>query len=284
MKSLTKTKTKIRVGKIRYLNCVPFYHHLEEILPSQIEFLESVPVKINQAMRKGGLDIAPISSLEYLNHREDYFLMPQLAIGSRDFSSSVLLFSRERIDGLQGAKIAVSRESLSSAALLKILLRFKYKFDNEFFPMASDAAGMLARYPAALLIGNDALFFRPEKFVYKYDLSELWWNWTEKPFCFATWAVRKDFAKRHPEEASAFFEKLQANLHRNLSNLEALVEDALQMSFMHEQFPKVFGYLFNLSYGMDKGMQEGLELFFRLAYRHGISPKPGKIEFFNPGA
>jgi len=230
MKSSVKTRT--RIGKISYMNCLPFYHHLGSSESPPLELFEGVPVKINQLMHQGKIDMAPVSSLEYLNHQKDYLLLPHFAIGSRDFSGSVLLFSRERIEGLNRASIAVSRESLSSTALLKILLKFKYKFQNRFVVSQSDPKQMLSQNTAALVIGDDALLYCPKEFVYKYDLSELWWNWAEKPFCFALWAVRRPFAKRYPDEVAAFSKMLRHNLEKNLLDLEALLEDSLQINFL----------------------------------------------------
>ena len=48
------------------------------------------------------------------------------------------------------------------------------------------------------------------------------------------------------------------------------------------RFSKIFGYLFNLHYGLDRASLQGLELFSRLAKRLGISKYPDKFEFFNP--
>ena len=268
-----------RVGKICYTNAIPFYHGFSNE-NGVAEFYESYPAKINLAMRRRKIDIAPISSLEYLNHQKDYLLLPDLAIGSRDFSGSVILFSKEKIEGLNKARIALSRESLSSAALLRILLKFKYKFENEFVLTDSKPDQMLTAYRAALVIGDDALFYQPKEFVYKYDLSELWWNWTEKPFCFALWAVRRQFAEDHPEAVHHFYRRLRKNLSRNLEDIERLLKDSLQLAFLDSRFPKVFGYLFNLSYGLDQSMREGLELFYRFAHRLKISPCPKKLEFF----
>jgi chorismate dehydratase len=273
-------KTITRVGKIRYINSLPFYHQLLSNDPSGIEFYESYPTRINLAMRQGKIDMAPISSLEYLNHPKNYLLLPDLIIGSRDFSGSVLLISREKIEGLDGVPIALSRQSLSSAVLLRILLKFKYKFENRFVFSNVDSQDILSKHKAALVIGDDALLFQPKEFVYKYDLSELWWNWTEKPFCFALWAVRRQFASKHPEEVAAFHQGLKENLSRNLADIETLMREALQMPFLDPNFPKIFGYLFNLSYGLDTAMREGLELFYRLAHRLGVSPRPKPLEFF----
>jgi chorismate dehydratase len=272
-------KTKIRVGQISYTNCIPFYHNLQDA-----ELLRAVPTEINEAMHRGLVDVAPVSSLEYLQHFKNYYLLPQIGIGARDFSGSVILFSREKIENLNGASIAVSRESLSSVTLLKILLKFKYKFDNTFESEPSKPEVMLRNYPAALVIGDDALFYHPKEFVYKYDLAELWWNWAEKPFCFAVWAVRKKFADQYPDEIASFWRQLKKNTEKNLMDIEALIKEATGLTFLDDRFPKVFGYLFNLNYGLDEEALSGLELFYRLAHRLGVSPKPGKPEFFAPVA
>lgn len=288
MKMATLFKTRVKVGKIRYINCLPFYHGLftqmnfrEDEPSAPVEFYEAYPTQINLALRKGKVDIAPISSLEYLNHQKDYLLLPDLIIGARDFSRSVLLISREKVEALDGAKIALSRQSLSSVSLLRILLKFKYKFENSFVVSNAPPSEMLKSHQAALIIGDDALFYQPKEFVYKYDLSELWWNWTEKPFCFAVWAVRRAFAKTHADDVRTFYRVLKKNVERNLADMETLLKDGLQLSFVDERFPHIFGYLFNLNYGFDPAMREGLELFYRLAHRLGISPHPEKIDFFD---
>ena len=270
-------KTSLRVGQISYTNCIPFYHGLEGI-----EFFRAVPTEINQAMREGRMDVAPISSLEYLLHAKDYYLLPQLGICARDFSGSVILFSKEKIENLNDVEIAVTNESLSSVTLLKILMKFKYKFENTFRTVPSKPDTMLLQNTAALVIGDDALFYHPKEFVYKYDLAELWWNWAEKPFCFAVWAVRKKFAAQNPEEVTQFWRRLRKNTENNLLDIETTIKEATDLTFLDEKFPKVFGYLFNLNYGLDAETLEGLELFYRLANRLKIAPKPEKLHFFEP--
>ena len=269
-------KAKIRVGQISYTNCIPFYHGLLDF-----EFSRAVPTELNEAMRQGLMDAAPISSLEYLLRAEDYYLLPQLGIGARDFSGSVILFSREKLDSLNGAKMAVTRESLSSVTLLKILLKFKYRYENQFSVTPSEPEEMLRTHAAALVIGDDALFYQPKDFIYKYDLAELWWEWTGKPFCFAVWAVRKAFADLHPEEVALLARALKKNTERNLSDIESLIQGAMGLSSLDERFPKIFSYLFNLNYGLDEEVLGGLDLFYHLAHQLEAAPKPEKIEFFD---
>ncbi len=273
-------KTTLRVGKIHYTNTLPFFHNLEKSAALDVRYYASYPAQVNLAMRRGRVDLAPISSLEYLNHHSQYYLLPGLGIGARDFSGSVLLFSRSKIESLNHQTIGLTRESLSSSILLRALLKFKFKFENRFKIFMMDPKKALQRYPAALVIGDQALMHRSEDFVYKYDLSEQWWNWTEKPFCFALWAVRREFADENPEAVSLFYRELKDNLAANLEDLETLIKEGLDIGFIHPQFAKIFGYLFNLSYQLDASMYEGLELFYRLSHRLNFSPRMKALEFF----
>ncbi len=281
----TKLTTALRVGRIHYLNTLPFYHGLAASLGRsglELEFESGTPSEVSRAMREGRIDMAPISSIEYLHRQDDYLLFPNLCIGARDFSASVLLLSRERVEGLNGATISLTQESLSAAALAKILLKFKYQFKNEFRVDPSDPEQMLTESPACLIIGDQALFFRPKQFVYKTDLSEVWWDWTELPFCFSVWAVRKTVYQEHPEEVTEFYRKLAANLVRNLQDIEKLLREGLEMTLVDDKFPVVFGYLFNLNYAFDKEMQKGLERFYELVHEMGLSTRaPGKLEWID---
>ena len=271
-------KSKVRVGRISYVNTVPFYYQLFD-KETPVAFVEGTPTEINELMAKGRIDLAPISSLEYALHQDQYLLLPGLCIGSRDFSRSVLLLSRERIEGLNRTKIVLSKKSFSSVALLKILLKFKYHFENEFVLRDGTPDEMLEQGKAVLAIGDDALFYQPKEFLYKYDLSELWWDWAELPFCFSVWAVRRKYSEDNPRGIQEFCRKLRTTTERNLQDLETLLKEALGLTIADDKFSKVFGYLFNLNYFLDEEMKQGLELFYRLAARAAITPAVKEIHF-----
>lgn len=287
------SSVKLKVGRIQYLNVLPFFHGLASDLTANcrvcqethssldFSFHQHPPSVLNKMMQAGRLDVAPISSFAYLLRQKDYLLLPDLGIGSRDFSGSVILFSKLPIEGLRQKTIAVTSESVSSVMLLKILMRFKYKFSNKFVVAKPDPDAMLERYQTALMIGDAALFYKPQSFVYRYDLSELWWNWTGKPFCFALWAVRRSVAERYRAEVLCFARRLRDQREINLVNIETLLKEALGMDFMNPRFSKLFGYFFNLIFGFDEAMQEGLDLFYRLAHRYGAVDRPQKLEFLS---
>ena len=269
-----------RVGRIAYINTLPFYHQLFEGDDS-VSVVDGTPAQINRALREGELDFAPISSLEYAMNPDRYVLLPNLCIGARDFSRSVLLISRERIEGLNNQTIVLTDKSLSSQALLKILLKFKYVFENEFKVSDKSPDEMLEGQKAGLIIGDEALFYKPKGFVYKYDLSELWWEWSKRPFCFALWAARREFFENNPALTFQFYKRLMENTERNMQDIEKLVSDGLGLTIADEQFTTVFGYLFNLNYHLEPEMVKGLGLFYRMAARLDLAPKLENIRFLD---
>ncbi len=279
------TQTKLRIGKIKYLNCLPFYFGLVEMLRAkglepETSFFESHPVEINQAIEKGEIDAAPVSSLEYLQRQDQYLVLPDLGIGTRLFARSVVLLSKKKIEQLNGAVVALSRESLSSAGLVRILLKKKYGHENTFDLVDQDPEAMLQKYPAALVIGDQALFCQPKELVYKYDLGELWQSWIGKPFVFALWVVRRAFAVKHPELLKAFLETLKENLAKNLGDVDGLLKESLGIAPSDKRFCQLLGYLVNLQYTLDAEMKEGVARFFELAHEIGLAPAPKPLEFF----
>ena len=259
--------TQLRIGKIKYLNCLPFYAGWEqEGAPAQFE--SGTPVQINQMMRAGTIDAAPISSMEYLQHPQDYLLFPDLGIASREYVRSVTLFSKKKIEDLNGADIAVTEESLTSVHLLDLLLRDKYKIQAMLDPMPSNPKAMLEKHDAALLIGNDALFVQPRKFVYRYDLGNLWWEWQKLPFVFAIWAVRREAVKNN--SVGDFYHALKERFLYNSSHLPECIQKHCSMGEFDRQYPKIHGYLSGLQYEINEDCWRGFRKFAELLFLNSV--------------
>lgn len=273
----TKLSTQLKIGRIRYANTLPFYQGLSENGSLKIE--EGVPAEINARMRSGELDLAPISSFEYALHPELYYLLPDLCIGATSFSGSVLLISKTKIESLNGKTIALTAESLSAQTLTKILLGKRFDFRNFFVTVSGSPEEMLKQADACLAIGDGALFYRPETFCYKYDLSELWWEWTKLPFCFSVWAVRRKSFDANSTEILEFAARLRGTTRENLANLGKLVTEALGYDTAHERFAPVYSYLSNLKYELNGDMRAGLFHFYQLAAELGAMERPPAFEF-----
>lgn len=275
-----KVSTKIRVGRISYINTLPFYHGLDAEL---FDAREGVPSQINAWIAAKQIDMAPISALEYARNPKEYYLLPGLCIGAHQYSGSVLLISKEKIENLNGKRIAITQDSLSAQALVKILFKKHFGFQNEFTVSEKSVSEMLRDANACLVIGDAALFYQPDEFIYKYDLSELWWNWRNLPFCFSVWAVRRDYFDANPDEVVTFYRALKSNTEQNLLQPAPLVHEGLRLGLHDAKFPVVYSYLASLKYQLNEQMQKGLVQFFDDAAELGFAESSPALQMIEGG-
>ena len=151
--------TILRIGRITYANLFPIFYYLEkECDLSEYKFINGVPSALNKMLRDGELDISPSSSIEYLKNKKKYFILPWFSISSLGPIKSILLFSKIPIEELGGKTIAVSSDSETSAALLKIILNDFLSLKCRFKTFSSsNIKYVLTHFPAALLIGDNAM-------------------------------------------------------------------------------------------------------------------------------
>jgi aminodeoxyfutalosine synthase len=177
------------VGKIPYLNSIPFYAKMEK---KQFRILPVVPRRMGILSAEGKIDAGPFSLMDYVRQEETLELMGW-CIATRDQVKSVMLFSKGGWRDLHGKRIGITDDTATSVQLLKVLLEKKYGVSAEFERLHG-GVNEYSRYDAVLLIGDEAL--RRNKyglngFELVYDLAREWYDWQKLPFVFAVWAVRK---------------------------------------------------------------------------------------------
>ena len=178
-----------RLGAVDYLNARPLVFGLE-LRTDQFSLRFDVPSKCAALLHEGSIDVGMIPSIEYERGR-GYRIVPNVGIISDGPVASVALFSKTPIDRIRS--IAADTSSRTSYALLRILCLERFGIDPDFQPMPPDAAEMLRRCDAALIIGDPALFLDHERLgVEKIDLGEQWRSLTSLPFVWAFWAGRRD--------------------------------------------------------------------------------------------
>lgn len=278
---------RLRIGSIGYLNALPFFQglarRLQDLLKGEgvaLEWVTGCPTAINEKFASGKVDCGLVSSLAAADARSHCYVAPGLAIGSRLASRSVLLWSRLPLSELDGKEIAVTAASLSSRALLQILLARRYNFENRYAVVGGEASA-LARSgaPAFLVIGDEALFFEPPGKWNRYDLAKLWWEWQGVPFCFALWAFHERLVKEQPGLAGAVQRALRLTLSRNLKRLPQMLAESGCVAPGDPRFDVAAQYLKELIYRMDHPLREGLFRFFALAEQEGLLPMYGTLNF-----
>jgi len=179
---------RLRVGRVRYINCEPVYYALERgLVPADCEIHDGTPDELNEQLRVGDLDVSVISVMEAALRPEAYHLLPDLAIACDGAVESVLLASQRPVEELDGQPVALSPHALTSVYLVKLLLEKAYHVRPRYLPETGGAGGEGAA--ARLLIGDEALRLGPRS-THPLDLGKAWHALTGLPFVFAVWAVR----------------------------------------------------------------------------------------------
>jgi aminodeoxyfutalosine synthase len=181
---------KDSIGKIPYLNCVPFYDRFEN---KPFRILPLTPRQMGKLAEENQIDGGPFSLLDYWRVEEDFERL-DYGIAVRNLARSVILYSNFPWMELDGKRLGITAETSTSIELLKVLLAHKYGVTAKLERMhpifqASDAA----HFDAVLVIGDEALIRAKAglaNFRYVFDLGKEWHDWTGLPFVFAVWALR----------------------------------------------------------------------------------------------
>ncbi len=222
------------VGKIPYLNSVPFYENLEK---RQFKILPVTPRRMGVLAKKGQILAGLFSLVDFLQQADQ--LEPiDYCLATRDQVKSVLLFSNFGWRDLNGKTVGIMDDTATSVWLLKALLEKKYGVRAQFKRM-SPGVNEYAGYDAVLLIGDEALRLRKNGlagFELIYDLATEWYEWKKLPFIFAVWAVRKGIS---PDQKKELCSVLQDSLedaeadygrigHRHASRIQLSLEESVE--------------------------------------------------------
>ena len=171
------------------------------ILGERYELVDCAPRALGQRAAAGEIVAGLLPLVDYFRLEGRFERLGPFGIAVRGRARSVLLFSRTPIRQLDGATIAVTEETSTSAVLLRLLLEQRYQIRPSVYRRGQDLAG-----DALLLIGDEALRFQQTNTQYPYeiDVAFEWWLWQHTPCVFAVWAIRKDASaeeRKHLETA-----------------------------------------------------------------------------------
>ncbi len=158
---------------------------------------------MNTALLAGEIDLSNVSSVAFGQHADEWLLVPGLSVAAQEKVESVLLFSwHADWRALDGGSVALSSDSATSVALVRLLAEERYGAHPRYVTTLPDLDAMLAEHDAALLIGDVALVEGQKRREivgrgkpYVFDLATEWRAWTGLPFVFAVWAARADRAR-----------------------------------------------------------------------------------------
>lgn len=238
----------LRVGRIPYLNCEPFFHRLEGV-----ELVDLIPRRLGEAMAARRLDAGPLSLMDYLRIEPELTPLPY-GIGCPTGARSVLVFSDRPLSALGGARLGISGETSTSVELLRVLLAVRHGVEPATWVTSEEPCD------AVLLIGDQAIRRLtggpPARHV--VDLGLEWRGWTGLPFVFARWAV----ASRVPaRERRAFERALDAALEAGMAALPEIAAGRADLGWTRAQ---IESYLRNFAFRLGPDEEKGAAEFVRL--------------------
>jgi chorismate dehydratase len=274
----------MRVGRIPYINCYPVYGAIDRgIVSLDAHLVDGVPTALNHAMAAGTLDVSVISAVEYARDAARYLLLPDLAISCDGPVRSVMLFSRRPAQSLGGARVLVSRSSMTSVALLRLMFEEVWRTEPVFIPSDAEVSDLVRSgaeaHDARLIIGDAALMLTAgaselaADYPYVYDLGAVWKEWTGLPFVFAVWVAQRTT----PVAGSlAVHAQLIESRDWGLKHLDQLAAQAAVATGVSR--PKALEYLSGLDYGLRYEHLAGLTAFFGKLAASGRVPN-GSLAF-----
>lgn len=271
---------KIRIGRIKYSNMLPVYFFLDAVAERHgIELVPAVPTQLNRMLAEGEVVAGPISAFSYAEHAEQYYAYSGLSVSSRGPVGSIFLFSKRPMDDLHGRKVALPTTSASSVNLLKILLQKYCGCQPVYQTLPPHLSEMMKDAEAALLIGDDALYWSLQNHSYHvYDLGAEWHRRTGLPMTFAIWAVRRDFIREQPEQAKRLHKLFLESKRKGLAEIDRVIAEAVRLHGQGYEFWK--SYFDKLVYDFKGDLVEGAETYFRAAWELGLLPQPVKVEMW----
>ena len=240
---------KHKISAVSYLNTIPFIYGLKKSkLMDTIDLQLDYPAICAYKLINGEVDIAlvPVVVIPKL---ESPHIISDYCIGSNGEVDTVCLYSDVPIQEIQ--TIALDYQSITSVALLKILLKEYWQVKPELNNTKLGFEDKIKGKHAALVIGDRA-FELNTKHQYIYDLSAIWKKMTGLPFVFAAWVSNTKL----PQDFILAFNNALENGLTDIDKAIALEGDNYSNCKNPEDYLN-----HKISYLLDAEKQKGIALF-----------------------
>ena len=271
----------VRLGCVKYLNARPLIRGW----PGNVEF--DHPSALCQRLAKGQLDVALVSSFEFLRN-PIYRIVDDVSISSDGPVYSVVVAHRGKFSNVEQIELDPSSET--AVNLLRCLLAelgFTPRLTNGVLGSAGlqSVTGRIRRgeppvvrgSPATprprLIIGDQAISVRQNhagEFEF-WDLGEQWKKLTRLPFVYALWLIRPEVP-----DATSIAQRLRGLRDENLADLPAVVADAMayladnKRAITREFLDRY--YHEHLRFGFGAREKQALQTFADLCAKHELLP------------
>jgi chorismate dehydratase len=247
-----------RLGIVPHLFAAPLFNGLKKADGhSPFHVAENSSVQLALQLRRGELDGAFLSPLEYAKEYSSYQIVPDVGVISEGETGSIRLVFNEHLHHIK--TIAIDPTYQSEIVLTHIVLSEKHNMKPKFVPLSVSVDDALSKTDAVLTVDRAALSCEGRKNT--IDIVEEWFDITEMPFVYGFWVTR---------EQALTDEDMNA-----LITATRQVEPPVELN-AHER-----AYLTNFRYSLDDEAIAALNEFYRMAYYHGILKDIPELKFIS---
>ncbi len=269
----------IRVGALHYTNALPFFYPLSAgHISYQAELVWGTPKEINHMLENGEVDVGMVSSLSFIDRRDDCVLLSDLGIAATESVQSVCLFIPKGTDPRTFTKIYLTKESETSVRLLKVLCHHFWNIFPEYSPSDLLPQELIEEKKPFLSIGDTCLTLLNTPNYTVVDLAKAWNLATGKGFIFALLATNNLSLQKESEAIFEFHRALDRAFHWSQENLPEVI------AYARQRIPSVsqdffFSYYTKyLEYRLSPIHFQGLEYFSQLeSSKNKSSASPSAI-------
>ena len=233
--------------------------------------LDAVPAHCADLLASKAVDFALVPVIEY-QRIANVKLVKDVCVGSRREVRSVVLASR--LNDLKKIQtVALDESSRTSATLVKIVFKEFLGVEPKWTTSSPDINEMLSQNDAALIIGDPGMLFERDN-LHVWDMAALWKENTGLGFVFAMW-MGIDSAVKVPAFAAARDE--------GLIRIEEIV--SFYQGLTRMPAVEIRNYLTqNIVFRIDEDLNKGMNLYFKLAHKHGLIPELKPLNFIREAA
>ncbi|MDW8346646.1 MAG: menaquinone biosynthesis protein [Bacteroidia bacterium] len=242
----------LQIAAVSYLNTKPYILGIEKYLsvPHQIQVYQpkicAKMLKIGQA-DVGLVPAAVLPELDNFAPISDYGIVAKAKV------FSVSLYSQVPIKEI--LSILLDYESRTSVALTRILCQNYWNIYPKFIDAYPGYENQIQHNQAGVVIGDRAINLKT-RYRYDFDLAQAWYEYTQLPFVFALWVIRKDLysAELHALLNHAFEQgiKYKENYYSQWATLHQ-VDEKITRLYLNKY----------IHYIISDEAKQGLALFFK---------------------
>ncbi len=280
----------LRLGLSNDVDLAPLFFPWEAgwVLPPAGIVTENRPLfELEKGLLDGSLDVAPVSPLTYVSHQAQLRIIPTPVRAFDVAADSIFLISLKRLDQLERVRVAISPNSQTGEAILKIIAPAYYGIVPECFGTTSEAAALEALQGLSeicVLTGESAMRavgWAKSKGYFVEDLTKAWWIMTGLPLPIYLFAVRTGWISQEPA-ATSLIRSLMLTFRRAIQHSQEQRPTLLEHTAHQTGLPAeaLDNHFKAQRYELNEAHLRGLLEFYRRAKSAGLAPGLDDLNFF----